>query len=88
MIPTASWGNVNSFKYCFDGLPEQSVIAVCGIGHEHHRSANKLWHMAMHEMEKQISPIKIIVYGGKKPDATQFDAEIVYFEDFIITHFR
>ncbi len=88
VIPTASWGDVNSFKYCFDGLPQHSVIAVCGIGHEHHRSANKLWHMAMHEMERQISPTKLIVYGGKKPDATQFDAEIIYFEDFITTHFR
>ncbi|MCD8210645.1 MAG: DUF4417 domain-containing protein [Prevotella sp.] len=88
VIPTASWGNVDSFKYCFDGLPEYSVIAVCGIGHDYCRGANKLWHMAMHEMEKQISPSKIIVYGGKKPDDTQFNAEIVHFEDYITTHFR
>lgn len=30
VIPSASWGNADSLKYCFDGLPENSIIA---IGH-------------------------------------------------------
>ncbi len=88
VIPTASWGNVDSFKYCFEGLPQHSVIAVCGIGHAHCRSADTLWRLAIREMEKRLSPSKIIVYGGKKPDAALFDTEIVYFEDHITKYFR
>ncbi len=88
VIPTASWGDVDSFKYCFDGLPEHSVIAVCGIGHDHCKSAVRLFYEALHTLEDKKSPTNIIVYGGKRPDATQFDSEIVYFEDYVTKHFR
>ena len=32
VIPTASWGDLASFSYCFEGLPIHSVIAVSGMG--------------------------------------------------------
>ena len=32
VIPTASWGGLNSFAYCFEGLPSNSIIAVSGMG--------------------------------------------------------
>ena len=44
VIPTASWGNADSFKYCYEGLPENSIIAVGGMGHHHCRAAESLWH--------------------------------------------
>ena len=49
VIPTASWGDANSFKYCFEGLPEHSVIAVCGIGHDQDKSRKTLWHIDSRE---------------------------------------
>ena len=42
VIPTASWGNADSFKYCYEGLPENSIIAVGGMGHHHCRAAESL----------------------------------------------
>lgn len=38
VLPTASWGNVDSFRYCFEGLPEQSLLAVSGMGHHKSRA--------------------------------------------------
>ena len=34
VIPTASWGGLNSFAYCFEGLPSHSIIAVSGMGNK------------------------------------------------------
>jgi hypothetical protein len=31
VIPTASWGGLNSFSFCFNGLPKGGVIAVSGM---------------------------------------------------------
>jgi len=31
-IPTYGFGDVDSLKFCLDGLPANSVIAVCGVG--------------------------------------------------------
>jgi hypothetical protein len=66
VIPTASWGNADSFKYCFEGLPENSVIAVGGMGHHHCRAAESLWHYALQELERQKHPTLILIYGDEE----------------------
>lgn len=88
MIPTASWGDVNSFKYCFDGLPEHSTIAVCGIGHDQCRSANTLWHLGIARLVEKKKPMMLIVYGGKQEDHLQLPVKVKYIPDFINQHFR
>lgn len=88
VIPTASWGDVNSFKYCFDGLPEHSTIAVCGIGHDQCRSANTLWHLGIARLVEKKKPMMLIVYGGKQEDHLQLPVKVKYIPDFINQHFR
>lgn len=88
VIPTASWGDVNSFKYCFDGLPEHSAIAVCGIGHDQCRSANTLWHLAIARLIKEKKPTTLVVYGGKQDDYLNLPVKVKYIPDFITQHFR
>lgn len=66
VIPTASWGNVDSFKYCFEGLPVGSVIAVSGMGHHHCTAATRLWYYALQELERQKHPSLILVYGEEE----------------------
>ncbi len=66
VIPTASWGNVDSFSYCFSGLPEHSVIAVCGVGHKFCNAAKRLWQLGLQELEKQLKPTCILIYGEEE----------------------
>lgn len=86
VIPVASWGDVNSFKYCFDGLPENSVIALCGIGHSHCSAAKRLWHYAIDELVETKHPTALIVYGGE--DKPSLDIPIMHFKDFITKNLR
>ena len=32
VVPNASWGDVSTFDYCFDGIEKGSVVAVGTIG--------------------------------------------------------
>lgn len=88
VIPVASWGDVNSFSYCFTGLPEHSVIAVCGIGHDHNEAARTLWHLGVAELIKRKKPTMLIVYGGKEEDALLLPVPVKYIPDFINSKLR
>lgn len=66
VIPTASWGDVDSFHYCLDGLPLNSVIAVCGTGICGNKGALELWYTGLHEVESRLHPLLIIIYGEER----------------------
>lgn len=63
VIPTASWGNLSSFTYCFEGLPMHSIIAVSGMGNKKSTSAFNMWCYGLRRLEEAKDPILIIVYG-------------------------
>lgn len=88
VIPVASWGNSNSLKYCFEGLPEKSIIAVCGIGHSFCQAADILWHHAVKQLIAQKQPTRLIVYGGKYPDNLSSLLPVTYRPDHITKNFR
>lgn len=88
VIPTASWGDANSFKYCFEGLPEHSVIAVCGIGHDQDKSRKTLWHIAVNRLIEEKKPTTLVIYGGKQEDYQQLPIKVKYIPDFINQHLR
>lgn len=78
VIPSASWGNVDSFDYCFDGLPERSIIA---IGHPvigKDKSYRRLFRLGVEKLIEKKEPTKLIVYGNR----LDFDpgVEIHYYE--------
>lgn len=65
VIPTASWGDLASFSYCFDGLPMHSVIAVSGMGNRKSADAFNRWCNGLRRLEYAKKPILIIVYGDE-----------------------
>ena len=88
VVPVASWGDVNSFKWCFEGLPDGGIIAV---GNEtvqiRDHSSVTLWQWGLHELEIQKKPSMILVYG-KRIDVPEIKAPIRYIDSFIKKHFR
>lgn len=62
VIPTASCGDADSLEYCFEGLPEHSVIGMCGTGLESH-SHREHWEYAVRALEEMKEPTMLIVYG-------------------------
>ncbi len=87
VVPTASWGGLNSFAYCFEGLPSNSVIAVSGMGNMANKDAYNRWCYGLRRLEETKHPIVILVYG---PEITISDLHtpVKFLPDFITTKLR
>ena len=76
VIPTISWGTVQSFSFCFDGVEKNSIVAIGMIGS---KKGNYLGFMrGYQEMIKRIEPEAIICFGESFPDMTGNIIKIAY----------
>ena len=64
VIPTISWGDKNTFNFCFRGIPKQSIVAISTIGVRRNKETLKIWEAGKNEMIRQIEPSTILIYGG------------------------
>lgn len=76
VIPSASWGSVDSFGFCFDGLPENSVISIGHVVEGHEKAFGELYRMGVEELIQRKHPSKLIVYGA--PLTFDPGVEVVY----------
>jgi len=79
VIPTISWADSDTFSFCFEGIPEGSIVSVSTIGVKRNGDSLRIWHEGMTEMEKRIKPSYILVYGGKI--SFECNAQVLYFEN-------
>lgn len=67
VIPDVIWGDKESYSYCFDGVPERSVVAVSSVGvandTEWNDKEDDLFRAGYNEMLERLKPTKIIYYG-------------------------
>lgn len=87
VVPVASWGNADTLKWAFSGLPHNSIIAVCGVGHKRREGEQLLWRYAMSELEKQLSPTLLIIYGSED-DISWLHTPTKFISDYITKRFR
>lgn len=78
VIPSASWGNAGSFRFCFDGLPHNSLIAVGHTAIGRNQAGKNAVILGMSECLRVLQPSKVLVYG--KPFDLNFN-NFVYLED-------
>lgn len=62
VIPSVSWSTRISYSFCFDGVPEESVVAIAlmELGGS---IAKHLFVQGFHEMMKTCRPTTILIYG-------------------------
>ena len=83
VIPNATWSDESSYSWCFDGLPKHSTIAVSSVGSIKNPKALLKFCKGFKEMDKQLSPTKIIFYGVI-PESLKCDKRIIQ----IATHMQ
>lgn len=81
VIPNVSWSDEMSYKWCFDGLPKHSVVAISSNGCLNDKEAKKLFINGFNEMKKQLEPIKIVVVGSLPKELRQ-EPNIINFSNF------
>ncbi len=64
VINNVRWGTPESYNYCFEGIPKNSVVAIGTIGCIREKKNWDRFSDGLDEMYKRLSPRTIIVYGS------------------------
>ncbi len=80
VIPTLSWAEKETFKFCFDGIPQGSIVSISTIGVKRNKEALKIWKVGVDELIKKIKPSTILVYGGKL-EYDYGDIQVIYYQN-------
>lgn len=67
VIPTISWSTPDSFEWCFDGEPENSVVAVGTAGTQASKASRAAFMEGYMAMLERLKPREVLVFG-KLPD--------------------
>ena len=64
VIPTICWSDKESYRWCFDGEPRDSVVAVSSIGTQRNNKSKQLFLEGYAEMLKRLKPTKVLFWGN------------------------
>lgn len=81
IIPVASWCIESDFEWCFDGLPEQSSIAITTNGCMSSPYGKRMLLRGVEELQKQKSPTNLIVCGRHVDELDIYD-NVHYYPSF------
>jgi hypothetical protein len=63
VIPNVCWSTEDSYGWCFEGLPRQSVVSVSSVGTFKYPESRRLFIAGYHAMEERLEPVKVLCYG-------------------------
>lgn len=65
VIHNVRWGTEETWNYCFDGIPQNSVIAIGTVASKLKSSVDRtIFEIGLKEAVRVISPSQIIIYGS------------------------
>jgi len=67
VIHNVTWSLPDSYEYCFDGIPQQSVIAINSTGAARYGLTRFLWLKGYREALSRLRPLAVIRYGTMIP---------------------
>lgn len=65
VIPTISWAEPETYKFCFDGIEPGGTVSVSTVGIKRNDNALKVFKDGCSEMIRRLKPTRILLYGGK-----------------------
>lgn len=87
VIPTISWAEAETFEFCFQGIPEGSIVSISTIGVKENKDALKIWEDGVTAMIERIKPSAILIYGGQL-EYDYGNIKTVYFENKVTEEWR
>ena len=65
IINNVRWGTKETYKYCFDGIPKNSIVAIGTVGGSPSKLKDrKRFEEGLDEMIRVLRPYAIIIYGS------------------------
>jgi len=62
VVPTIMWGLEDSYDWCFDGYPKNSIVAVSNVGLCKDSELKTMFNNGYNEMLKRLDPIKVLFF--------------------------
>lgn len=89
VIPTVSWGDEDTFDFCFDGIEQGSIVTVSTVGILKNEEAKRIFEKGFKEMVKRINPKAVLIYGQKIDiDFGFINLKIVYYKNEVVSRLR
>ena len=63
VIPTLSWAQPSSYRFCFRGIPRHSAVATSTVGVARDKEAQEVWNDGMREAMRRLEPSRVLLYG-------------------------
>lgn len=82
VIPCINWADEESYNYCFDGIPEGSVVAIASMCIRKNSESEQLFMKGISKLFEQVNATKVLVYGTK----FKSELESLYRENLSSTH--
>jgi len=61
VVPTIGWVDKDSYDWCFDGEPEDSIVAVSNVGLGNRKDAKQIFRDGYNEMLTRLQPRKVLM---------------------------
>lgn len=63
VIPTACWASPDTFDFCFDGIPQRSIVAISSVGIRANEIDKALYRAGIEELIRRTDPQLMLCYG-------------------------
>lgn len=63
VVPSLSWAEPETYKFCFDGLATQSTYAVSNVGCIKRKRSKDIWFQGFHKALEVLRPKRLLIYG-------------------------
>lgn len=85
VIPTICWSDEESFDWCFDGEPRNSIVAVSNVGCMKNKQARENFMKGYNKMLEVLTPTKVLMFAQKMDDY-KGNVEVIHVDRFAHLH--
>lgn len=78
IVPVATWCEESDFEWCFDGLPEDSTIAISSNGCMSSPYGKRIFFRGIEELQTRKKPSHIVVCGREISELEKYDNILYY----------
>lgn len=81
VIPTISWGEPETYDFCFLGVPKHSIVSISTVGINNNEK-REVFRNGFEEMIRQLEPKLVLVYGETKPVDFEKYCDVKYYPSY------
>lgn len=87
VIPTISWAEPETYCFCFEGIPENGIVAISTLGIKNNKDSIDIYKDGVKAMIERLKPRTIIEYGGEI-DIDYQGIQVIRFENEVLKRWK